>query len=108
VGTRRAQAISNVCFAGSARVADGRIADIRLAFGSVAPIVLRAAETERFLRGEKISAAVVRAASEKLAQEIAPIDDMRSTANYRRRVAQNLLSEFLEMLASQRNGEANT
>ena len=55
VGTRRAQAISKVCFAGSARVRDGRIADIRLAFGSVAPIVLRAMETERFLRGEKIS-----------------------------------------------------
>jgi CO/xanthine dehydrogenase FAD-binding subunit len=108
VGTRRAQAISKVCFAGSARVADGRIADIRLAFGSVAPIVLRAAETERFLRGEKLSPAVARAASEKVAQEIAPIDDMRSTANYRRRVAQNLLVEFLEMLSSQRNGEAQT
>jgi CO/xanthine dehydrogenase FAD-binding subunit len=105
VGTRRAQAISKVCFAATVRVEDGRIADIRLAFGSVAPIVLRATETERFLRGEKISSALSRAASDKLAQEIAPIDDMRSTAKYRRRVAQNLLSEFMEMLSSQRNGE---
>jgi CO/xanthine dehydrogenase FAD-binding subunit len=108
VGTRRAQAISKVCFAGSARMELGRIADIRLAFGSVAPIVLRAAETERFLRGEKISAAVARAAAEKLAQEIAPIDDMRSTAKYRRRVAQNLFLEFIEMLSSQQNGDAET
>jgi CO/xanthine dehydrogenase FAD-binding subunit len=108
VGTRRAQAISKVCFAGSARVADGRIADIRLAFGSVAPIVLRATETEQFLRGEKISAALARAASEKLALEIAPIDDIRSTANYRRRVAQNLLAEFIETLSSERNGETET
>jgi len=108
VGTRRAQAISKVCFAGTAQVADGRIADIRLAFGSVAPIVLRATETERFLRGEKISAALARAATEKLAREIAPINDIRSTAQYRRRVAQNLLSEFLEMLSSQRNGETET
>ncbi len=108
VGTRRAQAISKVCFAGSARMEHGRIADIRLAFGSVAPIVLRAVETERFLRGEKISAAVVRAAAEKLAQEIAPIDDMRSTAKYRRRVAQNLFLEFVEMLSSQQNGNAET
>ena len=108
VGTRRAQAISKVCFAGGARVSDGRVADIRLAFGSVAPIVLRATETERFLRGEKISPAMARAASEKLAQEIAPIDDLRSTAKYRRRVAQNLLMEFIEMLSSQRNGEAET
>ena len=100
VGTRRAQAISKVCFAGCVRVENGRIADIRLAFGSVAPIVFRAIETERLLRGEKISPAIGPAASEKLAQEIAPIDDMRSTANYRSRVAQNLLTEFIEMLSS--------
>jgi len=100
VGTRRAQAISKVCFAGCARVENGRIADIRLAFGSVAPIVFRAIETERLLRGEKISSEVGRAAGGRLAQEIAPIDDMRSTANYRRRVAQNLLVEFIEMLSS--------
>jgi len=101
VGTRRAQAISKVCFAGYARLEGGRITGIRLAFGSVAPIVLRATQTERLLRGEKISPVVGRAASEKLAQEIAPIDDMRSTANYRRRVAQNLLTEFMEMLSVQ-------
>ena len=100
VGTRRAQAISKVCFAGRARVENGRIADVRLAFGSVAPIVLRAIQTERLLRGEKISPALGRAASEKLAQEIAPIDDMRSTAHYRRRVAQNLLAGFIDLLSS--------
>jgi xanthine dehydrogenase iron-sulfur cluster and FAD-binding subunit A len=62
---------------------------------------LRATQTERLLRGEKISPVVGRAASEKLAQEIAPIDDMRSTANYRRHVAQNLLREFVELLSVQ-------
>ena len=41
-------------------------------------------------------------ATEKLAEEIKPIDDMRSTANYRRRVAQNLLTEFMEALSSDR------
>lgn len=101
VGTRRAQAISKVCFAGGARLESGRIADVRLAFGSVAPVVLRATKTERLLRGEKISLALGHVASDKLAQEIAPIDDMRSTANYRRRVAQNLLREFIEMLSVQ-------
>ena len=39
-------------------------------------------------------------AQEALAREIAPIDDMRSTARYRRRVAQNLLAEFLEKLSA--------
>src|SRR6201993_474832 len=46
VGTRRAQAISKVCFAGAARMDGGRIVDVRIALGSVAPTVVRAAETE--------------------------------------------------------------
>jgi CO/xanthine dehydrogenase FAD-binding subunit len=100
VGTRRAQAISKVCFAGTAHVDAGRIVDVRIALGSVAPTVLRATEAERILRGEKPAIATLRAAQESLAREIAPIDDIRSTARYRLRVAQNLLSEFCESLAS--------
>jgi CO/xanthine dehydrogenase FAD-binding subunit len=100
VGTRRAQAISKVCFAGAARVENGRIADVRIALGSVAPTVVRATGTEKLLRGELPSRAVLQAAQAALAREIAPIDDMRSTARYRLRVAQNLLAEFLEILSS--------
>jgi CO/xanthine dehydrogenase FAD-binding subunit len=100
VGTRRAQAISKVCFAGTARVDAGRIVDVRIALGSVAPMVLRAVETEKTLRSEKLSPATLRAAQEVLAREIAPIDDMRSTARYRRRVAQSLLAEFCDALSA--------
>jgi CO/xanthine dehydrogenase FAD-binding subunit len=100
VGTRRAQAISKVCFAGVAQIEHGRIADARIALGSVAPTVLRAAETEKLLRGEIPSRTVLQAAQAALAREITPIDDMRSTAHYRRRVAQNLLAEFFEKLLS--------
>jgi CO/xanthine dehydrogenase FAD-binding subunit len=100
VGTRRAQAISKVCFAGAARVDAGRIVDVRIAVGSVAPTVLRAVETEKTLRGKRLSPAILRVAQEVLAREIAPIDDMRSTARYRRRVAQNLLAEFCESLST--------
>jgi len=100
VGTRRAQAISKVCFAGAARVENGRIADARIALGSVAPTVVRAAQTEKLLRGESPSRALLQAAQVALAREIAPIDDMRSTARYRLRVAQNLLAEFFEILSS--------
>jgi CO/xanthine dehydrogenase FAD-binding subunit len=100
VGTRRAQAISKVCFAGAAQLDTGRIVDVRIALGSVAPTVLRATETEKILRGEKPGPATLRAAQETLAREIAPIDDIRSTARYRLRVAQNLLAEFCESLAS--------
>ena len=100
VGTRRAQAISKVCFAGAARVITGRIEDVRIALGSVAPTVLRATEAEKLLRGEKLTAEVVHAAQLELAREIAPIDDMRSTARYRLRVAQNLLAEFCQSIAA--------
>ncbi|MFI5056684.1 MAG: FAD binding domain-containing protein [Candidatus Acidiferrales bacterium] len=100
VGTRRAQAISKVCFAGAARVDAGRIVDVRIALGSVAPTVLRAVETEKKLRGKRLSPAILHAAQEVLAREIAPIDDMRSTSRYRRRVAQNLLAEFCEVLSA--------
>jgi len=100
VGTRRAQAISKVCFAGAARVEASRIVDVRIALGSVAPTVVRAVATEKTLRGERLSPAILSAAQEVLAREIAPIDDMRSTARYRRRVAQNLLAEFCEALSA--------
>jgi len=88
VGTRRAQAISKVCFAAAARVESGRIADVRIALGSVAPTVIRCYQTEEALKQDPAAA---RAA---LSREIAPIDDIRSTSNYRLRVALNLLDEF--------------
>lgn len=99
VGTRRAQAISKVCFAGAASMDSGRIREARIALGSVAPTVFRAVETERILQGESFSPALLRAAQETLAGEIAPIDDIRSTARYRRTITGNLLAEFVEMLS---------
>jgi len=100
VGTRRAQAISKVCFAGAALLESGRIADVRIALGSVAPTVLRAVETEKLLRGEKPSPVLLQTAQKTLARQIAPINDIRSTAHYRLRVAQNLLAEFCEKLTA--------
>jgi len=101
VGTRRAQAISKICFAGAGRLEAGRIAEVRIALGSVAPTVLRTVRVEELLRGQRPGdAALLPAAQETLSAEIAPIDDMRSTGRYRRNVARNLLAEFLEVLAS--------
>lgn len=100
VGTRRAQAISKVCFAAAARIESGQIGDVRISLGSVAPTVLRATGTEAVLRGQRPTAELVRAAQEALAREITPIDDIRSTSRYRLRVAKNLLAEFCESLAA--------
>lgn len=95
VGARRAQAISKVCFAGAMDMKDGRIVDARIAFGSVAPTVVRAKAAEALLRGVELTPAIVEMAAESLSADLAPIDDIRSTARYRRRVAENLLRRFL-------------
>ena len=92
VGTRAAQAISKVVIAGV--VPEGRAArrePVRIALGSVAPTVVRASRTEAALA----AGAPIAAAQRTLAEEIAPIDDIRSTADYRRRVAANLLALML-------------
>jgi CO/xanthine dehydrogenase FAD-binding subunit len=95
VGTRRAQAISKVCFAGAIAMDGDRVADARIALGSVAPTVIRAARAEDALRGRALDADAVASAERALAADIAPIDDIRSTARYRARVAANLLRDFL-------------
>ena len=95
VGTRKAQAISKVCFAAVGKTDDGQIADTRIAVGSVAPIVLRCVQTENTLRGHKLDDETIRTACETLVREISPIDDIRSTAKYRLQIAKNLLVDFL-------------
>jgi len=84
VGTRAAQAISKVVFAGV------RGPVTKLALGSVAPTVVRLPDTEMVLNGGGSIDDALRA----LADEIRPIDDLRSTATYRRSVAANLVRQF--------------
>ncbi|HKO63203.1 MAG TPA: xanthine dehydrogenase family protein subunit M [Pyrinomonadaceae bacterium] len=99
VGTRKAQAISKVCFAGLARMSEGYVGDIRLALGSIAPIPFRCLKTESILRGAALDPQAVEKAKLELEREISPIDDVRSTRNYRLRVSVNLLTDFLSNLA---------
>jgi CO/xanthine dehydrogenase FAD-binding subunit len=101
VGTRKAQAISKVCFAGLARMDDAKIRGIRLALGSVAPTPLRCVRTEEVLKDQNIDAHLISAARAELSREIVPIDDIRSTSDYRLRVALNLLEDFLSNLQEQ-------
>jgi xanthine dehydrogenase small subunit len=92
VGTRRAQAISKVAVAGTyLPAARHRAPLVRLAFGSIAPTVIRVPGTEAAL-GDGATLAEAQAV---LAEEIHPIDDLRSTAEYRRAVGLNLLGRFL-------------
>ena len=103
VGTRRAQAISKVTLAlawrpgdgGPATGAGGRWHDVRVALGSVAPTPIRAQATEAVLEGASPTADVAALAAETLAAELHPIDDVRSTAEYRRTVAARILHRML-------------
>jgi len=96
IGARRYQAISKTLLAGRVLMgSDREIKGIRLIFGSVAPFTLRAVRTEQALRGRQLNPDVIRGALAVLQDEISPIDDVRSTEAYRRRVTANLLCDFL-------------
>jgi CO/xanthine dehydrogenase FAD-binding subunit len=97
VGTRRAQAISKLCFAGVLEASGNIVNDVRIALGSVAPTVVRAARAEAAVRGRPLNGDTIAASTAALARDISPIDDQRSTARYRLRVAQNLLQQFLSL-----------
>lgn len=100
VGTRKAQAISKVCIAATATMQGATLSDVRLAFGSVAPIPFRCTGTEAVLSGKAVTPALVTAACGALESELAPIDDIRSTAQYRLRVSSNLLADWLGTLVA--------
>jgi CO/xanthine dehydrogenase FAD-binding subunit len=99
VGTRKAQAISKVCFAATASMKGNQIDEVRIALGSVAPIPIRCLQTEDTLRGKVTDANTVKAAGSALTRDISPIDDVRSTRDYRLAVSLNLLGDFLQNLS---------
>ena len=103
VGTRRAQSISKVVVALGWR--DPNLAaplgpsapwtDVRLALGSVAAVPIRASATEAVMEGRPPSPETADLAAETLAAELHPIDDVRSTAEYRRLVAARVLHRLI-------------
>ena len=96
VGTRRAQAISKVVMALAWRAeASGRWRDVRLALGSVAATPIRATRTEAVLEGAAGDEGTADRAASTLASELNPIDDVRSSADYRRAVAARVLHRLL-------------
>ena len=97
IGTRRAQAISKVVIALAWRaVTDGDPwTDVRVALGSVAATTVRAPVTEATLEGARPTRETADAAAAALVAEIAPIDDVRSSADYRRTVAGRVLHRLI-------------
>ncbi len=102
VGTRRAMAISKVALAATALLQGGVVSEIRLAAASLAAFPTRLYQAEASLLGQPITRETVHAVRRALLAEAQPIDDIRSTAEYRRRVAANLIEEFLLELSKER------
>ncbi len=101
VGTRRAMAISKVALAATALIDNSLVQEIRIAAASLAAFPARLLRAEEAVRGNRITVETIKAARSALLEEVAPIDDIRSTAEYRKQVAANLLEEFLTSLQSE-------
>jgi xanthine dehydrogenase FAD-binding subunit len=100
VGGRRADAISKVSFAGAYRLEDGKVNDVRLAFGAISTTIIRDRQIERDIMGTESlkTEAYLQQITDKYALLMSPIDDQRSSKEYRKTVAINLAKSFLKKL----------
>lgn len=98
VGTRKAQAISKACVAMLFKIENQKFQKVRLAMGSVGPVPLRCHHFENALLGKAVSSLAVQEAVKQLDRDITPLDDIRSTGEYRRTVAANIVRDILEDL----------
>ncbi len=97
VGTRSTQAISKTVAAGLLWLEKGgEVRELRFALGSMAPTVRRLRRAEAALKGKRLSSEAVEAATALLKADVSPIDDVRSTAEYRLAASRNILRSFLE------------
>jgi xanthine dehydrogenase small subunit len=91
---RRDSDISAVCAGFFIRLDGERIAEARLGWGGMAATARRASATEAALTGQPWTEATLRAAQAALAQDFQPLTDLRASASYRLKAAQNLLERF--------------
>jgi CO/xanthine dehydrogenase FAD-binding subunit len=95
VGTRAAQSISKIMAACRMQTDDGIVRQAAIALGSVAPTVVRLPELEHWLAGKGLCMERAAEAEQRAAAEVKPIDDIRSTAEYRKWISGRLVRDFL-------------
>jgi CO/xanthine dehydrogenase FAD-binding subunit len=98
VGTRQAQAISKVALAGVAVVESGRCKRLGLGMASVAPTVALMPATRALGLSRPLAEITAGDVEKAVLADVSPIDDIRSTAAYRRHVAVALVTRFFEVL----------
>jgi CO/xanthine dehydrogenase FAD-binding subunit len=100
IGQRKGMSLTKVSFLGMADISNERIGDLRISWGSVAPLVVRDQNTENELVGKSIKE--IKEMGESLIKRyeplITPIDDARSSALYRKITSLNLLRKFIKIL----------
>ncbi|MGZ3254400.1 MAG: xanthine dehydrogenase small subunit, partial [Burkholderiaceae bacterium] len=94
IAKRFDQDISAVCAAFAITLDGDRVTHARIAFGGMAATPKRATQTEAALTGQTWDEATLQTAAAMLAQDYAPLSDMRASSAYRMKVAQNLLRRF--------------
>lgn len=98
-GTRPALDISTVSIGIAGTLTDGALSNVRVAFGAVAPVPMRAPRTERALEGKRLDAAAIETIAAVAREEVTPIDDIRATAWYRKELIHNITKRMLAHVA---------
>ncbi|MGD9580088.1 MAG: xanthine dehydrogenase family protein subunit M [Vampirovibrionia bacterium] len=95
IGTRKALSIAKASVAFSATRNDKTLSNIEIAYGSVGPTVVHSIKAKEHLEGKTLNEEVIQETSCKAFDEVNPINDIRSTADYRKLVIKNVIIEEL-------------
>jgi xanthine dehydrogenase FAD-binding subunit len=98
-GTRPALDISTISIGIAGVLANGALTNVRVAFGAVAPVPMRAPRTEQALEARRLDPATIEAVAEVARDEVTPIDDIRATAWYRKELIHNITKRMLAHVA---------
>lgn len=98
VGLRNAMVISISSIGVLIKLSKNIIEDIRIAYGAVAPKVIRIQKAEQFLKGKELNKNNLTKVQEIIEESISPISDIRSSANYRLEVSKNLILRLLDII----------
>lgn len=95
IGTRKALSIAKASVAFKANKINGNLKNVEIAYGSVGPTVISSKKAKEYLEDKPLNKETIQEVSKLAFEEVSPIDDIRSTAEYRRLVIRNVLIEEL-------------
>jgi len=98
-GTRPALDISTISIGIAGTLRRGALFNVRVAFGAVAPTVVRAPRTEQALEGQRLDPHSIAQVAEVARDEVTPIDDLRASAWYRKELIHNMTKRMLDHVA---------